>query len=299
MLAPSPSRHCIPIRYGPVSLWEMINFSLYGFVWALKLLESEAAVANERAIDEEHGPIQAADLKRFRMNFANGIAPSLNAMFIAEGRLGRLATIARLGGTYGELAHELHALRSDIVDATEFERFYHYPREKGLLIIRAAADWAAISNVFPGAREDISGAVDCYALGHNNASIYHSMMVLELGLASLAKRLGVKVSKDRSTWGPIIKKIRDCIDDRQKALASTPAGRKPPTASAAKREKVLLESCQEAAIEFRYFTEVWRNHMAHGRAHYDENDAKKVLDHVRTFMEVIIDKLKLKQVKIA
>ena len=39
MLAPSPSQHCDPIRYGPVSLWEMINFSLYGFVWALKLLE--------------------------------------------------------------------------------------------------------------------------------------------------------------------------------------------------------------------------------------------------------------------
>jgi len=282
-----------------VSLWEMINFSLYGFVWALKLLESEAASANESALDHEHVSIRPKDLNRFRENFKNGIAPSLNALFIAEGRVGRLATIARLGGTYGELAHELHALRSDIVDATESERFYHYPREKGLLVIRSAGEWSAVSRSFPGTRADIAAAVDCYALGHNNASIYHSMMVLELGLASLAKRLDVKVSKDRSTWGPIIKKIRDCIDDRLKALASTPTGRKPPTASAAKREKVLLEGCQEAAIEFRYFAEVWRNHMAHGRAHYDENDAKKVLDHVRTFMEVIIDKLKLKQVKIA
>jgi hypothetical protein len=59
----------------------------------------------------------------------------------------------------------------------------------------------------------------------------------------------------------------------------------------------FLDACEEAATEFRYFASVWRNHIAHARGNYDENDAKKVLDHVRSFMETIATKLRLKERK--
>ena len=76
---------------------------------------------------------------------------------------------------------------------------------------------------FPSAAEEIRCAVDCYALGHPNACIHHSMMILERGLSLLAKRLAVAVNKNRSTWGPIIiTNIRDEIDRRRKALSSPP-----------------------------------------------------------------------------
>jgi hypothetical protein len=48
----------------------------------------------------------------------------------------------------------------------------------------------------------------------------------------------------------------------------------------------------EAATEFVWFKEAWRNHVAHGRARYDENDALKVITHVRGFMERLSTRLK-------
>jgi hypothetical protein len=277
----------------------MINFNLHAFVLAMALLEQESAIANVRAIyaRDKEGPdkIQEDDLARFRQNLTNGIAPPLNALFIGEGRLGDLATIARLGGAYEDLAHELHALRSDIRHASQFERFYHYRKDRGLLLITKDADWATVLTAFPSTRRDVDAAVDCYALEHPDASIYHCMMILERGLPALAKRIGARFKKERPTWKDMTDAIRSRIDARRNALMSPPRGSRPLSKAAAKKERELLETAGEAAIEFKFFEHAWRNHIAHGRAAYDENDAKKVLEHVRTFMEVIATKLKLRE----
>jgi hypothetical protein len=105
----------------------------------------------------------------------------------------------------------------------------------------------------------------------------------------------VKTKPKRDSWGPIIEDIRKEIDNRLALARKPPAGTKPITAGIAKVRTAFLEACQEAAIEFRYFGDVWRNHIAHGRGDYDENDAKKVLEHVRSYMETISGKIGLKE----
>lgn len=272
----------------------MMNFNLHAFTWARILVRQEYALA-ERGAATGGTRLTEQDQARLNDNLKNGISPPLNALFIADDRLGTIYNIVRQRGRYEDLAHELKALDSDMLNATRYERFYHYPREKGLLVLRVPGDWAAALKAFPSAEEDIKAAVDCYALGHNHASIHHSMMVLEFGLPALATRLKVRFNPDKAAWADLTKGIRDKIAVERAALAQHPKGSSPPTRTAAKRKTAFLEACEEAAIEFRYFTTVWRNHVAHGRAHYDENDAKKVLEHVRTFMEVITTKLKLKE----
>ena len=173
--------------------------------------------------------------------------------------------------------------------------FYHYPKDKGDLVLRASKEWSIVAKAFPSAKKDIVGAVDCYALGHDHASIYHCMMILERGLPVFAKRAGTKFKKDRPTWKDMIDDVRAQIDLRRNALHSPPKGGPRPSRTKARRERPFLEACGLAALEFKFFEHAWRNHMAHGRAAYDENDAKKVLEHVRTFMEVIATKLKLKE----
>jgi hypothetical protein len=163
------------------------------------------------------------------------------------------------------------------------------------LVFRISDDWAATLNAFPSAEDDIKSAVDCYALGHNHASIYHCMMLLERGFPALAKKVGAKFKKERPTWKDMTDAIRARIDARRNALMLPPKGSKPLSKTAAQRERLLLEAAGEAVIEFKFFEHAWRNHIAHGRAAYDENDAKKVLDHVRAFMELIATKLKLKE----
>jgi len=45
-----------------------------------------------------------------------------------------------------------------------------------------------------------------------------------------------------------------------------------------------LQFYSEAASNFRYFKNAWRNHVSHGRATYDEKEAETVWDHVKAFM---------------
>jgi hypothetical protein len=87
------------------------------------------------------------------------------------------------------------------------------------------------------------------------------------------------VSTEPGAGQTIIDDIEDEIEDRQKKLK-------------AKKPSDFLTFLSEAAKEFRYFKDAWRNHSAHGRAAYDENDARKVLIHVRDFMEHISTRLK-------
>jgi hypothetical protein len=294
-LALRPSQPVRPIPYGLVSLRDMINFNLHALLWTWVLIRQDYSLsAKENDAAPPGTRLSEKDQARLQSNL-NGIADTLNALFIAQDRLGTIQALVRNRGPYAELAHELKALGSDLLSATQYERFYHYPRDKGVLVLRVQGDWAAVLAAFPSAAEDIRAAVDCYALGHPNASIYHSMMVLERGLPLLAKKLKLPVNRDRATWAPIIDNIRAEIDRRRIALGRTPRGSAPLTARQARAERKLLEPCQEAAIEFRYFADVWRNHIAHGRGNYEDEDAKRVLDHVRTFMDVIATKLSLKE----
>lgn len=217
----------------------------------------------------------------------------------AEARVRRL--LADLGNGKFLTARRLHidtsTLHQALTDDIQERQFYHYPKDKGLLLLGVSVDWAGTLAAFPSAEPDIRAAVDCYALGHNHASVYHCMMVLERGLPALADRLKAPIKKERPTWRDITYVIRNAIDRRRAAAASPPKGKKPLKGAAAKNEYDFLAVCGKAALEFTFFEHAWRNHIAHGRANYDENDAKKVLDHVRTFMEIIASKIKVKERK--
>lgn len=45
-----------------------------------------------------------------------------------------------------------------------------------------------------------------------------------------------------------------------------------------------MQFLSEAAKEFFYFKDGWRNYVAHARGTYDEHQAASVLEHTRTFM---------------
>jgi len=116
------------------------------------------------------------------------------------------------------------------------------------------------------------------------------MMVLEPSLDALARALKVKYG--RRGWASIIDDLEKAITAASAAAGKTTAGSKPPTPSAAVRRRKDLTIFATAAKEFTYFREAWRNHIAHGRANYDENDARKVLTHVRDFMGTLAPRLR-------
>jgi len=46
-----------------------------------------------------------------------------------------------------------------------------------------------------------------------------------------------------------------------------------------------LKFCSEAALQFRYFKDAWRNHVSHAKETYESFEAESILTHVREFMQ--------------
>lgn len=123
---------------------------------------------------------------------------------------------------------------------------------------------------FPDARDDICAAGRCFALGEYNASVFHSMRVLEHGLRVLSTDVGL-AGFDLENW----KNIIDQIEKKIRELESLPK-------SSQKTE--MLRRYSSAAVQFRYFKDAWRNHCMHSRGWYDKHTSKSVFEHVKQFM---------------
>ena len=127
----------------------------------------------------------------------------------------------------------------------------------------------AVGDHFPGASKDIQQAGSCYAADRNTACVMHLMRVLELGLNALARKLQVRF--ERREWENVINEIEAEI----KKING-------PHAGADWREQQRFYG--EAAKDFRYFKNAWRNHAMHAREHYEASEARTILDHVKSFM---------------
>lgn len=130
--------------------------------------------------------------------------------------------------------------------------------------------------MFPDAKRDIEAASRCLALDEWTACVFHCMRVLEHGLRPLAQRFNVDFKV--YAWHAVIKDVEQGID----------ALRNKGNLTDKDREEITFYS--DAATQFRYFKDAWRNHVSHAREHYDERDADKVYGHVRDFMQHMVSK---------
>ncbi len=169
-----PAQEAKPIPDGLVSLWDMINYNLNNFILALAMIKQLREVAAYHANSNREATLAKEHIPTFQESFAI-ILPPLHAFDLSIDRLTSLYLLVQSGGFYRDIEHELKALDSDIQSYAKRVHFYHYPKDKALLLLNAPRDWAATLASFPAACKDVLEAVDCYALEHNNASIYHSM----------------------------------------------------------------------------------------------------------------------------
>lgn len=130
-----------------------------------------------------------------------------------------------------------------------------------------------VHTAFPEARDDIREAGSCYATGAATATVYHCMRALEAPLRWMTEELGVPFGDDG--WQVVINNMEATIREEGRSL---PRG-------SAKSER--LRFLGEAAKEFVYFKDGWRNYAAHAKASYDHRDALTVLDHTGAFMRMM------------
>ena len=164
------------------------------------------------------------------------------------------------------------------------------PPSKADMLLEVEFNWARIWAKFESTERPAREGVEAYALGLNDACVYHMMMVLEPGLRALSRRLDVKYQ--RESWHRIIEDIESALRALAGSRGRTPPGAKPSSPAAAARLRADVTLFSTAAMEFTWFREAWRNHVAHGRAMYDENVALSVMTHVRSFMERLSARLR-------
>jgi hypothetical protein len=98
------------------------------------------------------------------------------------------------------------------------------------------------------------------------------MRIMEHGVQRFADKLAVPFDP-RATWGVILNGIDQAIN-------------RMPTANPAEREK--QHAYQGLRASLHAVKEAWRNPTMHPRAIYDEQEAREIFDHVKTFMRRLV-----------
>jgi hypothetical protein len=175
------------------------------------------------------------------------------------------------------LSDNLKKLRRMIEDELKELLAMYIPKNEALWFDNKLSFGEEVLTAFPSVENEIIEAGNCYALDRPTACVFHSMRILEYGLSALAKE--VEITFDIQQWHTIIEKIEAEI----KNLRSSPKD--------AKRD-VQLQFLSEAAKEFMYFKDGWRNHVSHKKTIYDKPQAQSVLTHVKAFMIHLSSRLK-------
>ena len=177
-----------------------------------------------------------------------------------------------------ELGILLEALHQDICADLLKLAFLLIPERKVELLDQIKPPFGKdVAKVFPGAKSDIAAASRCLALDEWTASVFHSMRVLEHALRRFAAELNLSATYEEN-WHNIIDKVESTIKKAQNAPRS-------PT----KAETLKLYS--NAAVNFRYFKDAWRNHVSHSKETYGELEATTIYNHVRDFLQVLASNL--------
>jgi hypothetical protein len=192
---------------------------------------------------------------------------------------------------FHEFIGEIRTLREAIEHDIWSRFFYCYPKAGADELMDSGADWKPVFDNFKIASADVIAAVDCWALGHGTASVFHLMRVAEYGLRALARERRVKLPKKQALEWADWRTVIDGIANKVHAIANKKRG---PARDAA------LEFYRGAMGSFESFKDAYRNNVMHARKSYNVQEALAVMHHVRDFMNRLaskIDETGKKQIK--
>lgn len=180
-----------------------------------------------------------------------------------------------------DLATELSFLRDTLHGGLRRMSFLYLPPLSATTYTFPEAGFSATIKAFPSTVPHIRDGVRCHVFGLYTASVYHSMAIAQVGLHALAKELKVELACpiELAEWQKIIEKIEKKVEPERHTPRTTD-----------KDDKLSFYSA--CAVQFRYFKDAWRNHVAHMREIYDEGQSFTICLHVRDFMEKLSTRIK-------
>jgi hypothetical protein len=251
----------------------MINFSLFNFLHAYRLLVQ----TRDQAMAKEYEPIDVADAELRRAVEWAMITLAPMASDEISNRL-KIANdhVQKPTVTNGVLGYEIGHVLQLLEEKIKIESFFRYPRDKARLLRAASREWQHIWNAF-NVKDDVLAGIDCFALGHSTASVFHMMRVAEVGLRGLGRERGIRLPGDKPieylNWNEILREV----DERVKELGRT--------MSAGPDKDVALEFYNSVLIQGRALKDIYRNQTMHVRHQFNEPEAKAAIELTYEFME--------------
>jgi hypothetical protein len=209
----------------------MVNYQIFPLCNLLSQLINEEAFFQAAAVhalengiqnnNNDMSPHLVPDAQKERLagmlKFATHCADRLELQ-AAHDRIDIFSGKMRYKFSLHECAIELRTLREAFQSGIHYICFFHYKKEKVALLQRVDADWADVLNRFSQSRDDIKAAVDCYALEHHSASVFHLMLIMEKAVQAFGKKLRVDIVKTNPgkrvselTWESILNAIQPKI----------------------------------------------------------------------------------------
>lgn len=265
-------------RYCLVSLYAMYEFLLERFCSATRYL----ALARETLENfTDQNELLPQEDQRVIAEWLNRMRQECEPLCLKAslGQIERLLSNIE-HSSVNNIGHGIADLGMRMRDETERMRFlYISPDLQRFYTDPEDIYGDAVLGKFHDARRDIQEAAKCLALERSTASVYHSMRIAEHGLRHIAKRVGITVSKSvRDSWGQLITQIEHKITSKMQRI---------PIGSRNARRRNTIQFYSEAAQHMRHFKEAWRDDIAHARSEYTQEEARKVFDAVRHFMQLL------------
>jgi hypothetical protein len=175
--------------------------------------------------------------------------------------------------TNGDIRNALKEINRSLVQELENEVLLHVNRENAKLFCRADPFGPTVSKHFTSCVGDIWVAGNCFAMELYDASVFHLMRALERVLAALAAKFNVAF--DHRNWHNIIEELESHIRKIDSSCGVD--------------WKDQQKKYSQAASQFMFFKDAWRNHVTHGRDTFDGTRAKIIYDSTGHFMTYLAD----------
>jgi len=177
--------------------------------------------------------------------------------------------------TSKELKALIDELKNRLRDELTQSHFMHIPNRNVEYYQSGLPFGKEATRKFPKATEDIDEAAKCFAVGRNTVCVFHLMRVMELGVQSLGKKLGISKPTEKE-WQAILNDVNGAI----KKLSN------PPTPITAKQKKARNGYAQ-AAVYLENVKNAWRNDVMHPKATYTNEEAEEVFRTVKVYMQYL------------
>jgi hypothetical protein len=274
----------------------MLNFSAQHFFYcgrALKLIRSECVLASAECIDGSPVFVMMRPFNGKTRGKAIGHLTNIEPTFR---EIGLAITAETIGELLNDLKNDsLHNVQNvqwllDRIDAIEKlaekelkqKLFLYIPADHAKFWPTQGEPFAFgrdVQQKFPSASFDIHNAAIGVATTLSTAAVFHLMRVLEIGLAVLGGKFGVSLA--HTNWAPAIEEIESKIRDMHKD----------PVWKALPDCKEQQEFYAQAASHFGILKDAWRNYTMHSRGKYTEDEAERIFENVKGFMQQLAERL--------